>query len=45
MPRLKTELDPYRTLPPFSERPDLYEDLGAEGHEFKLDVGKGECAA
>ena len=42
--RLKKELDPYRTLPPFSERPELYEDLGAAG-EFKLEVGKGECAA
>jgi len=42
--RLKKELDPYRTLPPFSEKPEMYEDLGALG-EFKLEVGKGECAA
>ncbi len=42
--RLKQEMDPYRILPPFSERPDLYEDLGSSG-EFKLDVGKGECAS
>ncbi|MBI1952693.1 MAG: nitrite/sulfite reductase [Candidatus Omnitrophica bacterium] len=41
--RLKKEMDPFRNLPPFSERPDLYEDLGAVG-EFKLEVGKGECA-
>ncbi len=42
--KLKKEMDPFRTLPSFTERPDLYEDLGAEG-EFKLEVGKGECAA
>jgi len=42
--RLKKEMDPFRSLPPFSERPDLYEDLGAQG-EFKLEIGKGECAA
>ncbi|MBI3333691.1 MAG: nitrite/sulfite reductase, partial [Candidatus Omnitrophica bacterium] len=42
--RLKKELDPFRTLPAFSERPDLYEDLGAFG-EFKVEVGKGECAS
>ena len=42
--RLKKELDPFRTLPPFSEKPEMYEDLGAAG-EFKLEVGKGECAA
>lgn len=42
--RLKKELDPYRTLPPFSEKPEMYEDLGAQG-EFKLEMGKGECAS
>ena len=42
--RLKKEIDPYRTLPPFSEKPEMYEDLGEFG-EFKLEVGKGECAS
>ncbi len=42
--RLKLELDPFRTLPPFSEKPEMYEDLGSFG-EFKLEIGKGECAA
>ncbi len=42
--KLKKEMEPFKTLPPFSERPDLYEDLGAFG-EFKLEVGKGECAS
>ena len=42
--RLKKELDPFRTLPEFSEKPEMYEDLGATG-AFKLEVGKGECAA
>ncbi|MBI3615130.1 MAG: nitrite/sulfite reductase [Candidatus Omnitrophica bacterium] len=41
--RLKTELDPIRTLPAFEQSPEMYEDLGAIG-EFKLEVGKGECA-
>ena len=41
--RLKKEIEPFRTLPPFSEKPEMYEDLGAFG-EFKLEVGKGECA-
>ena len=42
--RLKKEMDPFRTLPPFSEKPELYEDLGAQG-EFKMEIGKGECAS
>ena len=42
--RLKKEMDPFRTLPPFSEKPEMYEDLGSAG-EFKVEVGKGECAA
>ena len=41
---LKKEMDSFRSLPSFSERPDMYEDLGAFG-EFKLEVGKGECAS
>jgi sulfite reductase beta subunit-like hemoprotein len=41
--RLKKEMDPFRTLPPFEQAREMYEDLGAQG-EFKLEVGKGECA-
>ena len=42
--RLKKEMEPFKTLPPFSEKPEMYEDLGAVG-EFKLEMGKGECAS
>ncbi len=42
--RLKKELDPFRTLPPFEQAKEMYEDLGEIG-VFKLEVGKGECAA
>ena len=42
--RLKKEMDPFRTLPPFSEKPEMYEDIGSPG-EFKLEAGKGECAS
>ena len=41
---LKKELDPFRTLPPFEQAKEMYEDLGDFG-QFKLEVGKGECAA
>lgn len=42
--RLKKEIDPFRTLPPFEKEKEMYEDLGSVG-EFKVEVGKGECAA
>lgn len=42
--RLKKEMDAFRTLPPFEQAKEMYEDLGSLG-EFKLEVGKGECAA
>ncbi|MDO8729961.1 MAG: nitrite/sulfite reductase [Candidatus Omnitrophota bacterium] len=42
--QLKKEMDPFRTLPPFEQAREMYEDLGDFG-EFKLEVGKGECAA
>ncbi len=44
LPHIKKHLDEFTTLPPYSERPDLYGDLGHEG-EFKVEIGKGECAA
>ena len=30
-------------LPPYEEAPELYNDWGEEG-EFKVQVGRGECA-
>ncbi len=30
-------------LPPYEEAPELYTDWGGEG-EFKVEVGRGECA-
>ena len=44
LPALKQMLDKFTALPPYAERPDLYGDLGIEG-EFKVELGKGECAA
>ena len=44
-PRLQKELEPFTTLPPFEQDPKMYEDLGAEGVEFKVELGKGECAS
>ena len=44
-PRLTKELEPFQSLPAFEQDPTLYEDLGAEGVTFKIDMGKGECAS
>ena len=44
IPKLQQELLPFTTIAPYSEQPKLYEDLGAPG-EFKVQTGKGECAA
>lgn len=44
VPRLRALLEPFSTLPPYRERPDLYGDLGGEG-EFTVRPGRGECAA
>ena len=43
--RLTKELEPFTTLPPYEQNPKAYEDLGAEGVEFKVSLGKGECAS
>ncbi len=40
----KQFLAEFAELPRYAERPDLYGDLGFEG-EFKVKLGKGECAA
>lgn len=42
--RLKQELEPFRSLPPYNENPEMYFEWG-EFHEFKAEVGQGECAA
>ncbi|MCG3203544.1 MAG: Sulfite reductase [ferredoxin] [Elusimicrobia bacterium] len=42
--RLKEEIEPFRSLPPFEEKPDMYYEWG-EYHEFKAEIGQGECAA
>ena len=42
--RLKTEIEPFRSLPPFEENPQMYYEWD-ENHEFKAEIGQGECAA
>ncbi len=42
-PQLKTIVEPFVTVP--SDDPLMYEDLGDPGKPFKLEMGKGECAA
>lgn len=42
--RIKKEVEPFRSLPPFEQKPDLYYEWG-EFQEFKAEVGQGECAA
>src|SRR4029077_10406301 len=41
----KDLLQAYTVIPSFESNPKLYEDLGDEGHFFKMELGKGECAA
>lgn len=43
--RLKDIAKPFAMLPSFKNEPKMYEDLGDEGKEFKLEMGQGECAA
>ena len=40
---LAQELNEFTELPPFEKAPELYRDWTDE-EEFKLKVGKGECA-
>lgn len=42
--RLKEEVEPFRSLPPFEEKPEMYYEWD-ENHEFKAEIGQGECAA
>ena len=40
---IKDLLQEFTSIP--ADDPKMYEDLGAEGVEFKMEMGKGECAA
>ncbi len=44
-PKLKDIVAPFTTVPAFDKDPVSYEDLGDPGKPFKLEMGKGECAA
>ena len=44
-PKMRAVLSPFTKIPPFETDPKFYEDLGAEGIGFKMEMGKGECAA
>ncbi len=42
---LKKIVEPFVAIPADNADPLLYEDLGDPGRPFKLEMGKGECAA
>ena len=44
-PKLKEIVEPFTKVPAYDQDPKMYEDLGDPGHPFKLEMGKGECAA
>ncbi len=44
-PKLKELMIPFTTIPAYDQDPKMYEDLGDPGKPFKLEMGKGECAA
>jgi len=43
--KLKELVAPFTTVPAFDQDPSMYEDLGDPGKPFKVEMGKGECAA
>ncbi len=43
--KLKELAAPFTTIPSFDQDPKMYEDLGDPGKLFKVEMGKGECAA
>jgi sulfite reductase beta subunit-like hemoprotein len=43
--RLKKIVEPFIAIPADNTDPLVYEDLGDPGKPFKLEMGKGECAA
>lgn len=42
---LKAIVAPFVDIPSFDKDPKMYEDLGDPGKLFKVEMGKGECAA
>jgi sulfite reductase beta subunit-like hemoprotein len=42
---LKKIVAPFTEIPSFDKDPKMYEDLGDPGKLFKVEMGKGECAA
>jgi sulfite reductase beta subunit-like hemoprotein len=42
--RIKAEIEPFRTLPPYDGNKELYQEWGEFG-DFKSEIGQGECAA
>ena len=43
--KFKALLQEFTEIPSFESNPKLYEDLGDDGRLFKMEMGKGECAA
>ncbi len=43
--KLKEIVEPFTSIPSFDKDPKMYEDLGDPGKLFKVEMGKGECAA
>jgi sulfite reductase beta subunit-like hemoprotein len=41
----KQLLDEFTKAPPYTIAPEMYQDLGTDGSEFKVEVGLGECAS
>lgn len=44
IPKFRQLVQEYQQIPAFETAPEYYEDLGAEGTPFHMEVGKGECA-
>jgi sulfite reductase beta subunit-like hemoprotein len=44
IPKFKEMVQEFQQIPSYEEAPEYFEDLGAEGVAFKMEVGKGECA-
>ncbi|RTI13763.1 nitrite/sulfite reductase [Thermus scotoductus] len=40
----KPLLEDLQTIPSYEEAPEYYQDLGAEGETFRVQLGRGECA-
>lgn len=43
--KLKEIVAPFTIIPSYDQDPKVYEDLGDPGKPFKVEMGKGECAA